>query len=96
MGLVHRDETTKLGPIVVLGPEFPLAASRRRALRMGFPGPATIGYGFVHSMLVQAIIQRCLYSRRRVGRALTRDEYGFRPGIADKVVKLTSRVPVRF
>ena len=80
-----------LGPLVVYGPDFPFAQSIRRPLRIQFPGARALRFDYLHTAIVQAIIQRCLHARRRIKRCGMVDEYGLPPGLADSIVDLASR-----
>jgi hypothetical protein len=94
VGISQYDHASVLGPLVVFGPDFPFAQSSRRPLRIQFPGAAALRFKYVHTSIVQTIIQRCLHAKRRIKRCGMVDEYGLPPAVADRIVELASR-PVR-
>ncbi len=91
IGMSQYDHASVLGPLVVFGPDFPFAPSSRRPFRIQFPGASALRCDYIHTAIVQAIIQRCLYAKRRIRRCGMVDEYGLLPGVADRIVKLASR-----
>ena len=86
-----------LGPLVALGPEYPLADTPKRPLRVRLPKPTSAKHGVIHSALVQAIIQRCYNARHR--KCIVVNKHGLTPQqeeLANKVFEMTRRKACAF
>jgi hypothetical protein len=88
-----KESYSLLGPLLVLGTEFPLRQDAASCRRVAFPGPRFVRYGLIHTALVQSIVQRCSNSRRGVKEV---DKFGVPARLADRIADLASRPVHRF
>lgn len=76
LGITTFANNGNLGPLVIVGNNFPATEELPSYRRVRYPGPSFVPYNMIHDRLVQAIVQFCFNARRKFNKLQRVDENG--------------------